>query len=72
VGQELTDVEADAAGANDGHALAGHFAAFDEVDVVAHLVAVDAGDGGLRGLMPVASTTWSKPPALSVRHRRAD
>jgi hypothetical protein len=40
------------------------FTAFDKFDVGAHLVAVDASDGGLRGVMPVASTTWSKPPAL--------
>jgi hypothetical protein len=63
---QLGHVEADAAGAHDGHAPADRLAAQDHVDVGHHLGVLDARDGsGRRGSMPVATTTSSKPSAGS-------
>jgi hypothetical protein len=42
VGQELGDVEADAAGTDDRHAFAGDAIAFDQVGVGDHLLVLDA------------------------------
>jgi hypothetical protein len=61
VGQELRDVEADAAGADDRHAFAGNAIALDQVGVGDHLLVFDARQSGRRGTMPVARTTCSKP-----------
>ena len=48
-GEELGDVEADAAGADDGHRAAGLARAAEDIDVADALGVVDAGNGGHAG-----------------------
>jgi hypothetical protein len=69
VAEELADIEADAAGADDRRTGAHFDPAQQHVQVADHLGVVGAGKSTLRGVMPVASTTSSKPARLAASAR---